>query len=330
MNKAILFLTTLSYFLAPRVYAHVGYVITPEKTLTNTGSDWRFLTDAAVQPVNLALIITAVVIIGLITWLFRKNLWLRRETRRIEKRSESYHEFIPWILRLSLGIALIGAGTSQALVSPIISEILPEALFIQILLGFLLLAGFLLAPAALATIFLYFLALKYDFYLLGNLDFLGLALALLILGNPRPGIDDLVGVPFLTPLRNLRRYVPLILRLCVGGAMIFLALYEKILNPHLARLVVEEYSLTSFIPVSPAMWVLSVGLIELLVGLFLVFGFKTRIIATVAFFILTLSFFFFKENVYSHITLFGALSVLLITGCGKTGLYFNHDERKIA
>jgi uncharacterized membrane protein YphA (DoxX/SURF4 family) len=63
--------------------------------------------------------------------------------------------------------------------------------------------------------------------------------------------------------------------------------------------------------------VLSAGAVECLVGILLVLGFKTRLISAIAFAILTLSFFFFGEDVYSHITLFGILSVLFVSGAGK-------------
>jgi len=99
--------------------------------------------------------------------------------------------------------------------------------------------------------------------------------------------------------------------------MMFLVLYEKFLNPHWSRLVVENYHLTSIIPVSPAMWVLSAGLIEFMIGFMLFIGLKTRIVAAITFFVLSLSFFYFNEAVYSHITFFITLSIIFITGGGK-------------
>jgi uncharacterized membrane protein YphA (DoxX/SURF4 family) len=46
-------------------------------------------------------------------------------------------------------------------------------------------------------------------------------------------------------------------------------------------------------------------------------GFKTRLISVIAFVVLSLSFFYFGEEVYSHVTLFSVLSVLFVTGGGK-------------
>ena len=96
--------------------------------------------------------------------------------------------------------------------------------------------------------------------------------------------------------------------------MIYLALYEKILNPHLSADVVKLFELSSVIPVSPEMWILSTGLIEFFIGLMLLIGFETRLFSIIAFSVLSLTFFFFKEAVYPHVTLFGTLSILIITG----------------
>ena len=88
------------------------------------------------------------------------------------------------------------------------------------------------------------------------------------------------------------------------------------MNPHASELVVQKYNLTSAIAVSPEMWVFSVGIIELVVGLFLLIGFKTRLTSAIAFAVLVVTFFYFKEDIFSHVTLFGSLSVLFITGGG--------------
>ena len=161
------------------------------------------------------------------------------------------------------------------------------------------------------------MALSREVYILGNADFLAAALSLAILANPKPGIDDLLGLALHTPFTaRWGKFVPLILRIGVGGTMVFLAIQEKLLNPHLAGLVVEEYNLGGVIPVSAGMWVLSSALVELLVGLLILVGFETRLVAGAAFVILSLSFFYFSEAVYSHVTLFGALSVLFVMGGG--------------
>jgi uncharacterized membrane protein YphA (DoxX/SURF4 family) len=172
----------------------------------------------------------------------------------------------------------------------------------------------------LLSIILFLFALSKNFYLLGNLEVLASLIALLILSQPKPGLDDLLGIPSFSFLKSFKEFVPLILRIGIVGAMMFLAVYEKFLNPHLSEIVVYNYHLTSIIPVISEMWVLSAGIIEFLVGLFLFLGFKTRLTSAIAFIVFSLSFFYFGEEVYSHVTLFSVLSVLFVTGGVKLSI----------
>ncbi|MDP2789047.1 MAG: DoxX family protein [bacterium] len=305
----------LFFFIPSFASAHVGYVLTPDQFSSQSGSDPLFILKTLSSP--LFIIITTVallLVVGLVLFC-NKNAKFKIWKSRIYKHLDSYTEFLPWAVRLTLGIALIGAGTMGALISPIqpVGGFIPT---LEILLGFFFLLGFLLVPTTITTIILFIIGITNNFYFFGNLDFLALALAYLALQNARPGLDDILSLKFLHNIRIPRKFFSLILRLGIGGAMTFLALYEKLLNPHLSELVVNQYSMTNIIPVSPAMWVVGAGLVELAVGLALLFGFYTRLVSVIAFLVLSLSFFYFNEAVYSHVTLFGLLSILFIQGGG--------------
>lgn len=311
------FLAVASAILLPyAAFAHVGYVVSENEIRSKSGSDFLFLLKPLTQPLYIVLVFGTAAVVLLLYFLLQRSLFVMNRIAFVRERTKSYGELISWMLRLSLGVALIGAGTAEVFISPIVSH-LPAFSFIQILLGFLLLTGFLLGPATWLAAILFLIALSKNFYLFGNADFFAASVALLILANPKPGIDDLLGVSFWSPLKTLREFMPFILRIGIGGAMMFLAVYEKFLNPHLSAAVVENFHLTSVIPVSSEMWVLSAGLIEFIVGIALLVGFQTRLVAAVAFAVLSLSFFYFGEEVYSHITLFGVLSVLFVTGGGQ-------------
>lgn len=297
-------------------FAHVGYVISEREIQEEAGPDFLFLLKPLNQPFYLALMLGTVAVALVLYFVLRRSPFINGRIVFIQERTKSYTELLPWMLRLSLGIALIGAGTAGVFISPVLSHF-TNLSFLQILLGFLLLVGFLLGPATWFAAALFLFALSKDFYLLGNADFFTASIALLILANAKPGLDDLLGLPFWSPLKRLREFVPLVLRVGIGGAMMFLAVYEKFLNPHLSAAVVEKFHLTSLIPVSPEMWVLSAGIIEFIIGLALFVGLQTRLTAVIAFAVLSLSFFYFGEEVYSHITLFGTLSVLFVTGGGR-------------
>lgn len=320
--KIIKALSVLSAFLLAPLFAkaHVGYVIPAEDIATSRGTDFNFLFSAVHDPINVILIILTVVLVLLLYWLSHKNYFIEKRIEIITTRLQSYGEFIPWILRLALGMALVGAGAKGVLISPVFPiEHAGLIAGIEIATGFALLAGFLLVPCAVIACGLILAAILQDSYLIGNMEFLAGGLALLILDNARPGIDDIIGFKRMS-LQSLKPYVPFILRAGIGISLIFLAFFEKILNPNMSLEVVRMFNLTSAIPVSESMWVMSVGIIELAVGLFLLVGFHTRLTAVIAFFVITVTFFFFQEDVYSHITLFGILSAIFITGGGKWSL----------
>ncbi len=301
-------------------FAHVSYVLEKEVIEEKKGLDFAFLASAfdSFQTVVFGIVAFCILTLGAI--LLKRSILFAREITFVRKEAESYYDLIPWMLRLTLGIVLIGAGTDGFLISPVISASALEG-FLQILTGFLLLSGFFLTPATLLAALLFTgMIFRDPTSIIGTLNVAALIVLLFLKGNPCPGIDDIFRIPVFTGLKKYNFISPLILRVGLGVCFISLALYEKILNPHIAQEVVLRYGLESIIPVSAAAWVLGAGLVECILGLLLVVGFQTRLVSAVSFLVLSLSFFFFKEEVYSHITLFGALSILFVSGAGRVSI----------
>jgi uncharacterized membrane protein YphA (DoxX/SURF4 family) len=309
----------LGLFTATKAHAHVRYLVDEQTAEQFSGTNFQFLLEAIKDPKNIALMFWTVAASIILIIAFAKVKLLKDKLKSISEKADTYLIFTPWMLRLALGIALIGSGASMNLISPALYGYESFAT-IQILLGFLVMAGFLVIPAVMAAIGIYVYALFQDVYILGNLDFLAVAIALLVLDNEKPGLDDLFGMPKISPFSKFKKFVPFILRIGIGGAMVYLALYEKIFNPNLSELIVIGFDLQKVVPVSVEMWVLSTGIIEFLIGLLLILGTFTRIVSSIAFIVLSLSFFYFGEDVASHITLFGILSVLFITEGGKLSI----------
>ena len=305
--------------LPQMVSAHVRYIADGIAVAEYSGNDWTAFLNPLTDGHYVTLIVITVLVVLALYWILDHNRVFHRWSERMMHVGESYRLYIPWITRLSLGIALIGTGTAGQFMSPVLTGSSTLS-FIQILLGFFLMAGFLVGPSAIGALVLFGMALVRDPYLIGAFDMLGLILSLLILDSRRPGVDDIVGIPDFTHVRALRRYLPTILRIGIGIAMTYLAIVEKVLNPHLSAFVVEVTHLVDVIPVSSAMWTFSAGVIELVIGLLLIVGFKTRLSAVVAIIVLSASFFYFGESVSSHITLFGTLSAVFILGAGPLSL----------
>jgi uncharacterized membrane protein YphA (DoxX/SURF4 family) len=305
---------SLFILMLPKItHAHVGYVLNDAEFTQNSGADFGFLIGAISSPVMWFYIICSLGLGAVMYLILRKSEFFNYKKNRILEKEKEYVKFFPGMIRLALGISLIGAGASDVFLNPAFEA----SLFVSSLeigLGFLILVGFLIVPTVYCIILLFLFLLTQDLYVIGNLDFLALALAMLMYGNSRPGIDDLLEIPFASPFVKWRKYVPLVLRIGVGVAMIYLALYEKILNPHTAAMVVEDFNLNSFIPVGVDAWVLGAGVIEFVIGLCMILGYRVRLVSMIAFMVLTASFFYFGEDVYSHITLFAVLSILFVTG----------------
>lgn len=295
--------------------AHVSYVIDKDEMINVAGKNPEYLGQALSNPTNWILIGATVLLVLVLAIFCNNNRSIKSFFIRIKEKLSSYHELIPWIIRLALGISLLGAGVSGVLISPTYTDAQVFSL-VQTVLGFFFLAGFLLVPTTLVTIFIFLYGILTNAYLIGNMDFLVLAVSFLVFHSARPGVDDIFGISMFKFIKIPRKYLALILRLGLGFAFIYLALYEKLLNPGFSDLVVSQYNLTSLVPVDPAMWVLSAGLVELVLGILIVIGFYTRTVAFVAFLVISLTFFYFKEAVYSHVTLFSALAILAIEGGG--------------
>lgn len=309
-------LRVLGIFLLPGIaFAHVAYVLSPQEMAQSGGENWSYIAAPFLDINDIVIMISTIVIVVILLIVAAKVRPIRDFFTRVVTKLKSYNEFIPWIIRLALGIALIGAGMSEVLISPTFVNGHAFAL-LEFALGFFFLMGFLIVPSAIVAIVLFLFGVVHEPYLLGNLDFLALAIGVLLYPSPRPGLDDILSVSFATTLGTRKEWIAPIIRIGLGVAFIYLALHEKLLNPGFSALVVSKYHLMGIVAVSPNMWVLSSGLIELVLGLLLVIGLYTRLVSVVAIVVISLTFFYFKEAVYAHVTLFSSLAVLAIEGGG--------------
>ena len=320
--------------VVPTASAHVEYVVNHSASAQAQGTDWGYLWHAISEPYNQMLIIMTILVTVLIARIAYKCGLSEKIHRRMALAIDSYRQFFPLILRLGLGSTLIGMGMHGAFISPALEAPVHYVAWLQIVLGLAVLFGIATHAALLVVIMLYLFALSQSVYLIGNAEFLAVCLALLIIPHARPGLCDLLGMTLshLPPERTksswLQKtyqririqqkkcmpYASVVLRCGLGVSMVFLGLYEKILNPHMGALVVEQYELTQYIHVSPQMWVLAAGIIEIFIGICVLFGVYTRTTALVSLIVLTTTFFFFQENVASHATLFSVAIVLFIQG----------------
>ncbi|WP_243645207.1 DoxX family protein [Natrarchaeobius chitinivorans] len=245
-----------------------------------------------------------------------------------------YDEYVPWLLRISLGIPLIGAGFSGYFVSPALEV---DLRLLQVTLGFLLLFGVATRVVAMFGLAVYLVGAAIWPTLLLQLEFVGGFAAIALIGGGRPSADHVLGriagsrgtvYRRLDPIHDradafgehiagVDRFLPTVVRLGLGATFVYLGSTQKILQPDLALAVVDRYDLTAVVPASPELWVLGAGLAEICLGLALIAGFFTRASAATAIAMFTLTLFALPDDpVLAHVALFGMASVLLITGGG--------------
>ena len=309
------------------ITAHVDYVTEPESSPDPLG----FVLDAIGQPGSLlALVIGAVVaIVAVLAWARWRPMEASRQ--RLIERTDDYHEYLPWIVRLSVGLVLIGSGLSRVQLLPTEPAGGPAALLLTAT-GFLLLLGLAVRPAAIVALGVYVVTLVGHPELVMMLDVAGALAVAAVLGPGRPSVDDLLRAAFprgpgaKAATTNLARdryddLVPLLVRLGLGGAFVASGIVDKVVIYEQALAAVDKYGLTSVVPVSPDLWVLGAAVVETALGLAIVLGVLTRFSAAVGFAVLTLALFALPDDpVIAHVSLFGLSSVLVILGGGRWSL----------
>lgn len=311
--------------------AHVRYVAETEASTAAVGA---FVASVLSDPINAALVgLGAVGAVGSMAW-FHWSRPAERDVVALRSAVEEYRPFLPWMLRLSLGLPLLGAGFAGYLFTPAV----PVAVRLpQVVLGFLLLFGLATRATAVVGLVIYLVGLVWNpaFLLAG--EYVGGFVAIALLGAGRPSADHLLkGIAetegtlygridpvhraagrFDAAIEPYERYAPVAVRLTLGATFVYLGLWEKLAHPERALSVVAKYDLTALVPVDPGLWVLGAAAVEIAVGLLLVAGLFTRAAAAAGFLTLTLTLFGLADDpVLAHVTLFGLTSVLFVTGAG--------------
>ena len=325
------------------VQAHVDYVTEESGQSLDPVA---FLVETVSEPANLLLLGGGAVGLGAVLGAYFVTRPTVDDVVVLRETLAGYDDLIPWMLRLSVGLPLVGAGFAGYLFSPAVPFDTTARPFLRLLLiglGFFTLFGMLTRIVSTVGLAAYLLTLVAQPRAILAVEFLPGFLALMVLGGGRPSADHMLQQVASTegtlygrvdPVHHLksylddattrfRRYVPTVLRVGLGVGFIYLGLTQKLGDPARSLAVVEKYGLTGVVPVDPGMWVVGAGLMEMAVGAALVVGFLTRANAAVAFVLFTSTLFGLPDDpVLAHVTLFGMASAVFIMGAGP----YSFDE----
>lgn len=337
-------LAVLAAVAARPAAAHVDYVTEEPGDPMNAVA---FLTEVLSDPLNAALFVGSgvAVVAGAAAY-----LWVRPTILDIvvlREKLAGYGDLIPWMLRLAIGLPLVGAGFQGYFFAPTLTFDTAANPFLRVLfigIGFCVLFGIatrIVSATGLLTFAWVLVAV--DPGVVIAMEYVPVFLALVVLGGGRPSADDMLLEVASTPetyygrvdpvhhlkafldetMAPARRYVPLILRVGMGVTFVYLGLIQKLADPASGLLVVEKYDLTSVVPVDPGLWVVGAGVTEIAVGVALVAGFFTRGAAAVSFVLFTTTLFGLPDDpVLAHVALFGMASAVFTLGSGP----FSFDQ----
>ena len=316
--------------------AHVEYVT----TTSERGDPLAFLAAALGNPVVVGMLGAGAVAVLLAIAGYLRFLPFSADVRAFRRALSEYEEFLPWLFRLSLGLPMVGAGYAGYLFTPLVTDgatVVPVRPF-GVAVGFLLLFGLATRAVAAAALVTYLVLLPLHPEFLFAFEYPAGLVAVVVVGSGRPSADHLVArlaededtvysrldpfyrhlaIPFDRRTEPYRRFVPTVVRVGMGAVFVYLALAEKLLAPEAALAVVDKYGLTTVLAVPPELWVLGAALTELFIGALLLVGFFTRAASAAAFVVFTTTLFALPDDpVLAHVSLFGLVSALLVTGAG--------------
>lgn len=321
------------------VSAHVKYVTPGSDPVDVLG----FLLTALSDPFNVAVLVLGGLAVVAGSLLYLRFRPARHDITLLRSLLADYQDLLPWLLRLSIGLPLVGAGFAGYFFSPIVEPAAPTFVrLFGITTGFLILFGFGTRFVAAVGLVSYLIGFALNPALMLAFEYVPGFIALALVGGGRPSADQVisrmaaddrtlysrldpfyrtVAVPFVERVRPYEALVPIVLRVGLGISFIYLGVAQKLMNPGESLAVVAKYNLTAVVPVAPELWVIGAGLTETLVGVMLIVGLFTRAFSGVAFLLFTTTLFGLPDDpVLAHISLFGLVSALLVTGAGAFSL----------
>lgn len=319
MIAALFFVFFGFFFLYDFASAHEAYVL-PFDTFWN-GMRQPFSAhafDALRNPDNLRItiiIVLSVWILLVVNFLFR----LTKLGQRLHAFAEKFSSFGPHFVRITIAIALFFSAWSDSFLGPELHEnFFPYANIVKILLfaiSIMIALGFFAEVAAFIGIIIF----TESFFIFGPyiftyLNYLGELVVLLLFGMRIFSLDKYIFGP-LHRFRSFEKYETLIVRIMYGLALIYAAITVKLLHPDLTVTVVNTWNLTEFhwlFPSDPLLVTFGAGIVEAVIGIFIIFGFEMRLTVLISLFYITLSLLYFRELVWPHLLLYGISFNLLV------------------
>lgn len=246
-----------------------------------------------------------------------------------DDRRSALYGLIPAILGIHVAVPLLVSGVQGELFTP--NNKLPGVWMYalglaQTGIALAIFYGALTRIAAVALAALWFAGI----FLLGlepmleSSMYLGFAVFFFLAGRGPISIDRLILPPLESSAHLMSKAIPA-LRAGLGLSLIFVAFTEKFANIPLASAFLDRYPLNFTaalgVPMSNETFILCAGAVELLVGLWILFGIFPREIILIAWIPINLTLMIFNwTELIGHLPIYGTMAVLLVWSPGRENL----------
>lgn len=266
-------------------------------------------------------IFVGLIILGVGLWLDRKlnvSLWMQNLLNRLAPSILS-------VASIGFGLSFIIFSYNGFIFAPnlvVTGTIGIILIAIQTIAGVMMLLGFYERVGGMLLAILFLLGIQtFGFYeMMDTFEMLGFAVYAMIIGRPKWKITESQIMCRLT--HHMHSYGVSVLRVATGINLIVLGLSEKILNPSLTHNFLLNYHwnfMSSMGPWFSDYWfAYAAGFTELIIGLFLLFGFVTRLtVIFLAVFLVTTLVMLGPIELMGHLPHFSIACVLLVFGAGS-------------
>jgi uncharacterized membrane protein YphA (DoxX/SURF4 family) len=294
--------------------------------LTGLSPHVKWFTDPLPHPTEWSLLLSFPVIAAFLVALGATGVAYLIQRRvpepAIMKTFDRFAEIAPTALGLHVGVALIASALLGILFAPNLrpqDDLLGHAiLVIEAMCGLMLLLGLATRAAAVLLAVLGVIAMvPFSFEsILENVHILGIALFFFIVGRGPYSLDRLRGVKPPIRHREAPTWALTLLRVCLGFGIAFTALTEKLLDPGLAKALLDQRPFLNIarpFGIDDPQFAYLAGLIELLIGVVIMSGQLTRLVMAIGgvLFTMTVAIFGWPEFL-GHLPFYGIMFVLFM------------------
>jgi uncharacterized membrane protein YphA (DoxX/SURF4 family) len=286
----------------------------------------KWFTDPKTHPTDWSLLLSAPVLAAFAMALAAAGIAYVIQHRVPEpalmKTFERFAGIAPTVLGLHVGLALLASAALAILFSPNLrpnDEPLGRAiLVVEAMCGVMLLLGLATRAAAVLLALLGIVAMQpFTFEsILENAHILGIALFFFIVGRGPLSLDRIRGVRPPLPNEEAPAWALTLLRICLGFAIAFGALTEKLLDPGLAQALLDARPYLNIVRplgVADPQFAYLAGVTELVIGIVVMSGQLTRPVMAVGavLFTMTVPVFGWTE-LLGHLPFYGIMFVLFV------------------